>query len=374
MTIKQILAANGIKQVTAAQACGMSPSGFSLAINRDIWPARDTAACQQRVKEYMTTLPQAQAETSMAKPDTAKQEETIMAIRKQTLLAKTRRAFMIHGEPFGDDLGGPEGVFLSDGYRYVRESMLYAAKHGGFMAVIGESGSGKTTLKKDLAERIRKERLNIVIAEPYVLGMEENDKTGKTLKAGHIAEAIIHALNPKDKIPPSPEARFKHAHEALKNASDAEQKVVLIIDEAHGLPVPTLKHLKRFNELQDGFKRLLSIILLGQTELATKLWEGNAAVREVVQRIELVEMNPIDDLQGYISHRLAMCGLAFEKIISPDALDALRLKLKGPNSQGGSPGKSLLFPLAVGNTLTAGLNLAAELGEKTVTGAIINRV
>lgn len=29
---------------------------------------------------------------------------------------------------------------------------------------------------------------------PYVLGMEENDAKGKTLKSGALAEAVIHAL------------------------------------------------------------------------------------------------------------------------------------------------------------------------------------
>lgn len=372
--IKQLLAVNGIKSVHAAKACGMSPSAFSLAINRNIWPAKDAAACKKKIKDYMAKLAAKEAQPVPAVAETFKQEEPFMVIPKQTLLPKTRRAFMIHGEPFGDDLGGPEGVFLSDGYRYVRESMLYAAKHGGFMAVIGESGSGKSTLKKDLKARIVREKLDIVVAEPYVLGMEEDDKAGKTLKAYHIAEAVIHAIYPKVKIQASPEALFKQAHDALINAAEAGKRVVLIIDEAHGLPKSTIKHLKRFNELEHNFTRLLAIILLGQTELNAILWEGNAELREVVQRIEKVHMEAIDDLQGYIRHRLALCNLDFERIISPDALDALRLKLKAPDSHGGTAGQSKLFPLAVGNMLTAGLNLAAELGEKTVTGAIINNV
>lgn len=372
-SIKQTLTRHGIKNVQAAKECAMSPTAFSLAINRDIWPATNGDACRERVRAYVAKLAKQKVLSSHAADTQTKKEEPFMVVRKQTLLPKTRRVFSIYGEPFGDDLGGQDGVFLSDGYRYVRESMLYAAKHGGFMAVIGESGSGKTVLKDDLAARIRKEGLNIVLAEPYVLGMEDNDKAGKTLKAYHIAEAIIHALNPKATIQSSPEALFRQTHEALISASDADIMVTLIIDEAHKLPRTTIKHLKRFNELKNGFKKVLSIILMGQTELDTILWEGNSDLREVIQRIEKVYMPPIDDLQGYITHRLALCGLTFEKLFSPCALDALILKMTGPVPTGDGEAVSKLFPLAVGNTLTAALNLAAELGERTVNRAIINR-
>ena len=66
-----------------------------------------------------------------------------------------------------------------------------------------------------------------------------------------------------------------------------------MIEEAHGLPLPTLKHLKRFFELKNGFERLLGIVLIGQTELAQKLSENNPAVREVVQRCEVVTLLPL---------------------------------------------------------------------------------
>ena len=47
--------------------------------------------------------------------------------------------------------------------------------------------------------------------------------------------------------------------------------------------VNTLKHLKRFHELEDGFQRLLSIILIGQPEAKMKLSRAQPRVREVTQ-------------------------------------------------------------------------------------------
>ncbi len=51
---------------------------------------------------------------------------------------------------------------------------------------------------------------------------------------------------------------------------------LLVIEEAHGLPTATLKHLKRFFELEDGFKKLLGIVLIGQTELRMNLLDLHA--------------------------------------------------------------------------------------------------
>ncbi len=122
--------------------------------------------------------------------------------------------------------------------------------------------------------------------------MEDNDKTGKTLKALHIAEAIMAVVAPSASIKSSPEARFRQVHTVLRDSRRAGNSHCLIIEEAHGLSFHTIKHLKRFLELEDGFKKLISIVLLGQPELKQKLSEANPAVREVVQRCEVVELAP----------------------------------------------------------------------------------
>jgi hypothetical protein len=56
----------------------------------------------------------------------------------------------------------------------------------------------------------------------------------------------------------SPEARFRQLHEVLRDSHRTGARHVLLIEEAHCLPVPTLKHLKRYLELKDGMKPLLS--------------------------------------------------------------------------------------------------------------------
>lgn len=140
------------------------------------------------------------------------------------------------------------------------------------------------------------------------------------------------------------------------------------------LPVPTLKHLKRFFELEDGFKKLLSIVLVGQPELKLKLSERNFEVREVVQRCEIVELAPLDGcLEQYVEWRLKAVSRKTEEIFERDALEAVRERLVSTNARNKTQ-TSLLYPLAVGNLLTAAMNLAAELGLPKVTADVVKGV
>jgi type II secretory pathway predicted ATPase ExeA len=99
-----------------------------------------------------------------------------------------REHFRLARHPFVDDVQGPQDVYLSRDQRYIRETMYYAAKHAGFVAIVGESGSGKTTLRRDLLDRIRRENDSIVIIQPQTV-----DKT--VLTAAHICDAIIADLS-----------------------------------------------------------------------------------------------------------------------------------------------------------------------------------
>ena len=301
-----------------------------------------------------------------------------MLLRKQALTQEARRAFNLTRDPFTDDVQDAADVFTSPDVRYVRESMWATARHGGMLAVVGESGAGKSTLRRDLIDRIRRESASMIVCEPYVLGMEENDERGRTLKAAAIAEAVIAAVAPLEKPRRSAEARFRQLHHVLRESHRSGNRHVLVIEEAHGMPTATLKHLKRFFELEDGFKKLLSIILIGQTELRMKLSEQNAEVREVVQRIEIVELPALDNhLAEYLDFKFRRVGLQLDQVMDAGAIDALRDKLS-ISKRGARPSErqlhSLLYPLAIANVTTAAINLAASIGAPQVTAEIIKEV
>lgn len=300
-------------------------------------------------------------------------ESAYMLLRKQTINRDARAHFRIPRDPFTDEMTQDADVYLSDDIRYVRAAMRQTAQHGGMLAVIGESGSGKSTLRHDLIDFININHEPITVIEPYVLGLEDNEVKGKSLKSMDISSAIISSINPQARPRRSAEARARQMHELLKNSALSGRKHLLIIEEAHGLPIPTLKHLKRFYELQEGFKKLLSIILIGQTELQTKLSEYNPEVREVVQRCEVVNLKPLDfKVEEYIKHKFARVDMDYTALFDTSAFNEIINRLRvASNRRGEKQVRSLCYPLAVNNLVSNALNLAARIGAEKVTGEII---
>jgi type II secretory pathway predicted ATPase ExeA len=379
LLLKTILKEAEIPQSELAQALGVSGATVAQIVNHDQWPKRPPVAeIKRQIIEFLQErgiepqeercfAPAATGNEALPEEHTMTPKEIDMLLRKQSLTQHARRQFGLVRDPFDEVRSGDE-VFMTPDSRYVREALRSTARHGGFMAVVGESGAGKSTLRRDLIDWTTKSSTPIVVIEPYVLGMEDNDNKGKTLKSGHIAEAILAAVAPRESVRQSPEARFRQVHEALRESHRAGNRHVLVIEEAHGLPIPTLKHLKRFFELEDGFSKLLGIVLIGQTELAQKLDERNPNVREVVQRCEVVTLNPLGaELEGYLRHRFSLADKAMTDVIDVQGIEALRSKLTGREH-------SVLYPLAVHNVMTAALNLAADLGMSLVTADLIREV
>jgi type II secretory pathway predicted ATPase ExeA len=178
--------------------------------------------------------------------------------------------------------------------------------------------------------------------------------------------------NPKRTL----EAKAAQLHKLLKDSRRGGNSHVLIIEEAHGLHKQTLKHLKRFLELKDGMKPLVSIILIGQTELKTKLSESSPDVREVVQRCELVELPPLDaHLEGYLRFKFERVGADLAAIAEPGALDAIRGRLIfSKSTTKHRETVSLMYPLMVNNLVTAAINQAAALGFDKLSADLIREV
>lgn len=296
-----------------------------------------------------------------------------MLLENQALSPDARKHFNLPRNPFQDDVQSPDDVFQSPSVRYVRASLMDCANHHGFVAITGESGAGKSTLAEDLEERIKADARDVLIIRPYVLAMEQNDAKGKTLKSSHIAEAIASALDPQLKVKSSPEARFRQVHELLKASRRAGRRHLLVIEEAHCLPTATLKHLKRFLELKDGMQRLIGVALIGQPELRDRLGSQNAEVREVMQRCEVVELEPLDgELEAYLRHKFARFDLKFEDVFAPDAADAIRARLIHiPRGGKASDARSLCYPLVVNNLVCRAMNAAARAGWPQVDAQVI---
>lgn len=388
LRLKSLLPELSIQQVELARELNLSGATITQFLLHNIWPKRvKQKALMADICQFLAArgatdrqiaaafdveewTPERSSAPASGVPTTS--EDDVMLLRKQALSPTTRRHFGLVRDPFGEVNDASE-VYANEAIRYARLSMLDKAKHGGFLAVVGESGAGKSTLRRDLIERINREGLNIRVIQPYVLAMGDTERKGTPLKALNIVEAILADIAPLERLRQSHEARFRQVHTALRESARSGNKHVLIVEEAHAMPMATIKALKRFVELEDGFQRLLSIVLIGQSELAAKLSEQNAEVREVVQRCEIVNLPPLADVADYLRFKFKQLDVPLQKIISDDGLQALTEKLQPPAPRGHET-RSLLYPLAVHNLLAAAMNLAAEHGAPVVDGGIIKEV
>lgn len=389
-------------KVLLSNGRAMSQATLAQIVNHDAWPKNtERGVIEAQIKAFLfshgahnghvrhlfkedadgvqsTKANALSADYQSTDIDNTNEKEIVdMLLRKHTLNADARRKFKIPRDPFTDEMTSDADVFLSDDIRYVRATIRQTAKHGGMLAVIGESGAGKSTLRHDLIEWINVNHEPITVIEPYVLGLEDNDAKGKMIKSIDIAAAIITTIDPTAKPRRGGEARAKQMHDLLRASAQTGRQHVLVIEEAHGLPISTLKHLKRFFELQEGFKKLLSIVLIGQTELEWKLSERNPEVREVVQRCETVKLSPLDKhVEGYLRHKFARVDVNFDALFDASAVDEIRNRLRHAETEGGRGNrsvqtKSLCYPLAVNNLVAGAMNEAVKIGASRITGDLI---
>ncbi|ACB34540.1 conserved hypothetical protein [Leptothrix cholodnii SP-6] len=308
-------------------------------------------------------------------PDTKKDEPMLMA--KQTLSPAARKAFTLFTNPFDGEVIDDTQMFTNGEIAYVREACMQAATGGRFVAVVSESGGGKTTMLGDLEARIQRDRKPVIVIKPWVLGMEDNDTKGKTLKSTDILASVVTTLDQLASLKQTLQGRSNQAKDLLVKSAEAGYSHLLVIEEAHSLPEATLKHLKRLHEMRLGRKPLLGILLLGQTELALKLDPRRASLREVTQRCEVVHLLPLDgDLRAYLEHRARAAGRELGDFIDQSGVDELRTRLTitRPASGGKTAATSLLYPLAVNNLVTAALNVAADLGVPVINRDVVRAV
>ncbi len=401
LKLKGVMMRHGITQPDLAavvqQATGrpLSRTAASLLINWGYWPRGTPEADIRRQieayvasqgitgEEFATMWEPAEGEDTLrhASPTGAylrtmdnrprqKPAPDFAPMEISMLSPAAKRHFKIFRDPFQDDVNCPEDVYLSEDQRYVLEAMLQTAKAGGITAVIGESGSGKTTLRKLLQHRIAREGQNIRLIFPHTL-----DKS--KLSTGNICMAIINDLESDSKVKSSLEAQARQVKDVLLRSSRAGAKHLLMIEESHDLSVQTLKYLKRFYEIEsdDGFGKVLSIVLIAQPEMRLKLDVARyPEAREFINRCEVATLAPLfDNLKSYVAHKLERVGVKAESLFADDAWEAIRARWTKVDPASRAL-KNNLYPLIVNNTVTRALNRAAELGLPQVTGDLVKEL
>jgi type II secretory pathway predicted ATPase ExeA len=282
------------------------------------------------------------------------------------LTLKTFKKFGLKADPFSGDVVKADDVYLTEDTRFIAEYILQSAKAGGMVALVGESGSGKTTIRRYAIDRMSAEGQKVRVIAPRCI-----DKT--RLSTGSICDAIIADCSTETPRR-SMEAKARQIERILTQSSRAGWSHVLMIEEAHDLNINTLKYLKRFWELEDGYKKLLSIILIGQIEMKAKLDESkNWEAREVIRRMEILELEPLangEEIGKYLDIKFKRLGKNRADIISDSGCAALAERLKRQTRT--QLVYSVAWPLLINNWCMKAMNSATELGAKCVDVEVVN--
>lgn len=294
--------------------------------------------------------------------------------RGEMLNPGTMKHFTLFRNPFIDDVQSEKDIYLSDEHLYAKQVMLDAARFGGFVAIIGEVGSGKSVMRRAVVEELKRDG-NIMVVYPQTI-----DKT--RLTAGSICDAIILDIS-TEKPKRNLEAKSRQVQRILMERSKNGQRHILIIEEAHDLNLNTLKYLKRFYELEDGFRKLLGIILIGQLELKRDFLDEQRAheAREVIRRCQIAELKSLNgDMPKYLALKFERIGKSLEDIFGTggpascsEALGALSRRMIVKDRQGKKE-ISQIYPLTINNLTAKAMNLAAEVGEPKVTAEVVEQI
>jgi MSHA biogenesis protein MshM len=199
----------------------------------------------------------------------------------------------------------------------ILDALVYAVVQGeGLMKVTGEVGTGKTMLCRMLAERLPESVETIYLAIPSLtrdemLGAIVED-LGLDAQAQNGAQ-LLRALQSK-----------------LIELHESSRRVVVLIDEAHAMPLESLEEIRLLSNLETNSSKLLQIVLFGQPELDTHL--ALKHMRQLKERItQSFKLEPLSEqeVNQYLNFRLRAAGYR-----GPELFNARCTKMMTRASQG----------------------------------------
>lgn len=201
-----------------------------------------------------------------------------------------------------------EFFFSGANRKEILEALIYSISEvEGIIKVSGEVGSGKTMLCRMLLEQLPKHIEPIYLANPSLSREEMLYAIADALELNVEHERIgVMMQNIQNKL----EAKARDG-----------KRVVVLVDEAHAMPIDTLEELRLLYNLQVGSFKLLQIVLFGQPELNSKLDQPN--MRQLKDRIvHNFNMQPLsrDILENYLMFRMRKAGYHGPNIFSPGAI------------------------------------------------------
>jgi len=195
----------------------------------------------------------------------------------------------------------PDTDFYFDyaGHREALNVLLLALRTGeGFIKVTGECGLGKTLMCRGLLNMLDGQCATAYVPDPL-------------MSPAGLRVALVEELGIR--LPPR-----SNGHMALRairrkalELARENQRIVLLLDEAHQLPAKTMEAVRLLTNLETEKSKLLQVVMFGQPELDRRL--RRRSMRQLLQRVSFsARLRPLTrrSTESYIAHRLRVAGCA----------------------------------------------------------------
>jgi putative secretion ATPase (PEP-CTERM system associated) len=192
----------------------------------------------------------------------------------------------------------PQLYFSSMGHELALEYLRYGISQGeGSIIITGDEGTGKSMLVSTLFQSLDNES---VVAAQIVATQMESDDLLRTVAAAFFGLDFQHE---------SKAALVQNLEAFFRSCTQEGRRVLIVVDEAQGLPHESIEELGMLSNLQADGRPLVQSFLLGQSELQStiRLEEFEQLRQKVIGSYHLSPFGE-HETQAYIEHRLRLCG------------------------------------------------------------------
>jgi general secretion pathway protein A len=212
----------------------------------------------------------------------------------------------------------PRFIFKTESHLEVLATVKYGVdQNKGLIVVTGEVGCGKTTILRAALSTFGAGVHAVYIFNPFLTAAEFFEQL-----AVEMGLEVPRSASKPELL--SAMGRF------LAERHSEGLRTVLVIDEAHGLPIPLLEEIRLLMNFETNSEKLLQVVLCGQPELTDTL--NQPQLRQLKQRVSLrcgIKPLSVFEINKYIRFRLKQAGAENVAIF-----DAPAVKLIGQVSQG----------------------------------------